>query len=101
MSRSTSSTPPSTRASASWRGAPEMDAVKPAGATQRREGWRGQLARALDSDLLASFLSEKLTVLAAIVTLVLVLAALLAPIVAPHSPFDLSTISIIDANMPP
>src|SRR5207302_1060222 len=31
----------------------------------------------------------------------LVLAALLAPVVAPHSPFDLSTISIIDANMPP
>jgi len=78
-----------------------VDAVKPAGAMERREGWRGQLARALDSDLMASFLSQKLTMLAALITLVLVLAALLAPLVAPHSPFDLSTISIIDANLPP
>src|SRR4051794_41606428 len=71
------------------------------GAIERREGWRGQLARAWDSDLLASFLSQKLTIVAALVTVVLVLAALLAPLIAPHSPFDLRTISIMDANLPP
>jgi len=71
------------------------------GTIERREGWRGQLARAWDSDLLASFLSQKLTIVAALVTVVLVLAALLAPLIAPHSPFDLRTISIMDANLPP
>jgi peptide/nickel transport system permease protein len=67
----------------------------------RREGLRGQLARAWDSDLVASFLSQKLTMLAALITVLLVLGALLAPVIAPHSPFDLRTISIIDANLPP
>jgi peptide/nickel transport system permease protein len=70
-------------------------------ATERREGWRGQLRRALASDLLASFLSQKLVMLAAAVTAILVLAALLAPLIAPHSPFELRTISIMDANLPP
>ncbi|ESR24815.1 ABC transporter permease [Lutibaculum baratangense] len=62
---------------------------------------RGILARSLDSDLLHSFLASKVTVLAAIVTAVFFLGALLAPLIAPHDPFDLRQISIMDSLVPP
>lgn len=69
--------------------------------SEASEASRSALARFLDSDLLHSFLSSKVTVLAAITTLGLMLAALFAPIVAPFNPFDLAQISILDARIPP
>ena len=62
---------------------------------------RSIIARAADSDLLHSFLQSKVTVLAAVVTLVFFVGALLAPLVAPHDPFDLTTITIMDSLLPP
>ncbi len=62
---------------------------------------QGRLARALDSDLFHSFLRSRITVLAALGTLVLFLLAFLAPWIAPHDPFDLASISILDARVPP
>jgi peptide/nickel transport system permease protein len=59
------------------------------------------LSRVLDSDLLHSFLKSKLVVLAAIVTLMLVALSLLAPWIAPHDPFDLKSLSLLDSHMPP
>jgi peptide/nickel transport system permease protein len=67
-------------------------------AAPRRSGW---ITRFLASDLLHSFLSQKLVVFAALVAAVLIVAAFLAPLIAPHTPFDLKTLSIIDANTPP
>jgi len=61
----------------------------------------GRLARALDSDLFHSFISSKVTVLAAIVTLVMMASALFATWVAPYNPFDLTTIDLLDARIPP
>ena len=55
----------------------------------------------LDSDLLHSFLQSKLVVAAAIVTLLLVGAAVLAPLIAPHDPYDLKSLSLLDSNNPP
>jgi peptide/nickel transport system permease protein len=60
-----------------------------------------RLARVLDSDLLHSFLKSKLVVLAAIVTLILVLLSLLAPWIAPHNPFELKSLSLLDSHTPP
>lgn len=62
---------------------------------------RSLFTRAADSDLLHSFLQSKVTVLAAVVTLVFFLGALLAPLIAPHDPFNLITISIMDSLLPP
>lgn len=59
------------------------------------------LAKILDSDLLHSFLSSKVTVLAAIITVMFMLAALFAPYIAPFNPFDLAQLSILDGNLPP
>lgn len=39
--------------------------------------------------------------IAAAVTAIFMLAALLAPLVAPHNPYDLSTLSLLDAFIPP
>ena len=61
----------------------------------------GRLATALDSDLLHAFLRSKTTVAAAVVTVLLVLAAVLAPWIAPHNPFDLKQLNLLDSHLPP
>ena len=53
-------------------------------------------ARLADSDLFHSFIHSPLTVLSALVALVLVSAALLAPVIAPHNPFDPATLNLMD-----
>jgi len=58
-------------------------------------------ARLWDSDVAYSFRSSPVAIGAAIVTLALALAALFAEWVAPHNPFDLATISLLDASLPP
>ena len=80
---------------------PLADTTPKAGAGQPRGGLRSGLARLADSDVLHSFLRSKLVVLAAAVTAAMVLAAVLAPWIAPHSPYDLSTVSLLDAHNPP
>ncbi len=59
------------------------------------------LARLLDSDLLHSFLRNRLVVLAAIVTLAFVVMSLLAPWIAPHDPYDVRTLNLLDSHTPP
>ena len=61
----------------------------------------GRLRRAMQSDLLHSFLRSKITVAAAAVTLALVLLAIFAPWLAPQNPFDPASISLIDSLDPP
>jgi peptide/nickel transport system permease protein len=59
--------------------------------------WR----RFVDSDLWWSFRRSHVTVVAAVVTLLLVGAALLCPWIAPYNPFDLASLSLLDAMIPP
>ncbi len=59
------------------------------------------LARAADSDIWWSFKSSKLTVVAAAVTLLIILASFLSPVLAPHTPFDPGTLSLSDGLKPP
>ncbi|MBD1549068.1 ABC transporter permease [Roseibium aggregatum] len=61
----------------------------------------GLVARIIDSDMFHSFLRSRITVLAAIGTLILFFVAFFAPLVAPHDPFDLASVSILDARVPP
>ncbi|MVA98388.1 ABC transporter permease subunit [Nitratireductor sp. CAU 1489] len=62
---------------------------------------RGPLRRAIESDLWYSFTRSPVTVVSAAVTLVMILSAAFAPLVAPHNPFDPATISILDSFYPP
>ena len=59
------------------------------------------LARAYDSDLCYGFRRSRVTVAAATVTLVIFAGAGFAPWIAPHDPFDLATVSLLDARSPP
>jgi peptide/nickel transport system permease protein len=59
------------------------------------------LARLWDSDVAYSFRSSPVAIIAAAVALVLMVSALFAEWVAPHNPFDLATINLLDASLPP
>ena len=54
-----------------------------------------------DSDIVYSFMRSNVTIAAAAVTLLIVIAALLAPVLAPQDPYDLRQLSIIDSHIPP
>jgi peptide/nickel transport system permease protein len=55
----------------------------------------------VDSDLFYSFRKSRVTVIATLITLAMVLAAALAPWIAPHNPFDVATLSLLDSELPP
>jgi peptide/nickel transport system permease protein len=61
---------------------------------------RGRIAAALDSDLLHAFLRSKITMAATLVTILLVLAAVLAHWIAPQDPFDLRQLNLLDSHLP-
>ncbi|MDJ1158943.1 ABC transporter permease [Chelatococcus sp. SYSU_G07232] len=65
------------------------------------EGAPGLVARLKDNDLVASFLASKMTMVAAVVTVVLVAAALFAPWIAPTDPFDPAKVDLLDSHLPP
>jgi peptide/nickel transport system permease protein len=62
---------------------------------------RDGVRRALDSDIFYSFRRSRITIVAAVTALVLILSAVFAPWVAPHTPMDLTTIDLMDAELPP
>lgn len=57
--------------------------------------------QAADSDIWWSFKSSATTVVAAAVTLLIIAMAFLAPVIAPHTPFDPGTLSLSDGLKPP
>ncbi|GAB4481206.1 MAG: ABC transporter permease [Burkholderiaceae bacterium] len=59
------------------------------------------LARWWDSDVAYSFRRSPVAIGAALVAFVLIVGAVFAEWVAPHNPFDLATINLLDASLPP
>jgi peptide/nickel transport system permease protein len=60
-----------------------------------------RLQRILDSDIFYSFRRSPMVVACAVITFVTIVAALLAPWITPHNPFDLRTLNLLDAFTPP
>jgi peptide/nickel transport system permease protein len=58
-------------------------------------------ARFLDSDVLFSFRRSPIAIISALVLLVLVLGAVFANWIAPHNPFDVASLSLMDSFKPP
>ena len=56
---------------------------------------------AWDSDLAWSFRQAPLVMVAALMSTVIVLAAVLAPLIAPHDPFNPATLNLMDGFTPP
>ena len=61
----------------------------------------GALRRVFDSDIFYSFRHSPVTVVAALITLLGFIGAICAPWLATQNPFDLRTLSLMDANLPP
>jgi peptide/nickel transport system permease protein len=59
------------------------------------------LSRVFDSDLWWSFTRSPVVVVSAVVALTMILSALAAPWLAPHDPFNLATLDLLDAFTPP
>ncbi len=59
------------------------------------------LDRAVDSDIWWSFKSSTTTIMATVVTLLIIAMAFLAPVIAPHTPFDPGSLSLSDGLKPP
>ena len=59
------------------------------------------LSRVFDSDLWWSFTRSPVVVASAAVALTMIVSALLAPWIAPHDPFNLATLDLLDAFTPP
>lgn len=57
--------------------------------------------RALDSDLFFSFRTSSAAWISATIALVLAIAAVFAPILAPHNPMDVASLSLLDSFKPP
>jgi peptide/nickel transport system permease protein len=64
-------------------------------------GGTSWLHRAADSDIWWSFKSSSLTVVAAVVTVLIVGISFLSPLLAPHTPFDPGSLSLSDGLKPP
>jgi peptide/nickel transport system permease protein len=65
--------------------------------TPRSRVWH----RLVASDLVYSFTRSNIVVVAGLVALLIVGAAALAPLIAPHDPFDLASLDLMDARTPP
>jgi peptide/nickel transport system permease protein len=74
-------------------GTPSVDAA----VLPRLSRWR----RIADSDLWFSFTHSPTAVVAAAIAIVCMASALLANWIAPHNPFDLATLDLLDARLPP
>jgi peptide/nickel transport system permease protein len=78
--------------------APAVPAAAPA---ERRAMPAGRLRAFFASDLFWSFRHSPVTVIAAVVATIVICAALLAPLIAPQDPYDLASLSLLDATDPP
>ena len=59
------------------------------------------LRRFFDGDVWYSFKSSPVAMLAAVIAFVCVFCAAFAPWVSPHDPFDLASLNLVDARLPP
>jgi len=61
----------------------------------------GAVARFFDGDLWYSFKHSPTAIVAALIAFVCIFCALFAEVVAPHNPFDLATLELSNAQLPP
>jgi peptide/nickel transport system permease protein len=64
-------------------------------------GPQGQLARFVDSDLFYSFRRSPVVIASAVVLVLIVAAALMAPLIAPQNPFDPASLNLMDGKTAP
>ena len=61
----------------------------------------GRFRRIFESDLWSSFSRNPVVVISTVVIILFIGAAVLAPWIAPHDPYDLGSFSLFDNDKPP
>jgi peptide/nickel transport system permease protein len=61
----------------------------------------GRWQRFLDGDVWYSFKSSPVAIMAAVIAFICIFCALFAEWVAPHNPFDLASLELMDSRLPP
>jgi peptide/nickel transport system permease protein len=69
--------------------------------TVQAERARSRIAMAWDSDVAHAFRHSPVAMISAAVTLILVLSAVFAPLIAPHDPFNPATLNLMNGFTPP
>jgi peptide/nickel transport system permease protein len=69
--------------------------------TVTAERARSRIAMAWDSDVAYSFRRSPVALISAAVTLILILSAVFAPLIAPHDPFNPATLNMMNGFTPP
>ena len=69
--------------------------------TNTRRVPRTRIGRFFDSDIWYSFIRSPLVILSALICIAFFVATIFAPWVAPHNPFDLASIDLMDSSLPP
>ncbi|MGH8810488.1 MAG: ABC transporter permease [Advenella sp.] len=59
------------------------------------------LSRIVGSDMFYSFSRSPTAIISALMALVIILGAVAAPLIAPHDPFNLASLDLLDATTPP
>ena len=59
------------------------------------------VSRAWNSDMGYSFRTSPVALVSALIALILIVAALFAPLIAPHDPMDVASLSLMDSFKPP
>ncbi len=72
-----------------------------ASAPVARSGVVDILRRFFDSDVWYSFKSSPITIFSGVITLIYFIMAVFGPWIAPHDPFDLAGLSLMDSLLPP
>src|SRR3954452_23152306 len=61
----------------------------------------GTLVSWLDGDVWRAFVHSRVAVAAGLVAATLVIAAAAAPAIAPHDPFDIKSLNLLESHLPP
>ncbi|MEO1638893.1 MAG: ABC transporter permease [Pseudomonadota bacterium] len=69
--------------------------------TEAAKAAPSRLRRALDSDLFYAYRRSPVAVVSSVVALLLILAAIFAPLIAPTNPFDPASLNLMDGFTPP
>src|SRR5215470_7814093 len=77
------------------------DAAVPRPAAPAAGKGAGWFRRALDSDIFYSFRRSRMTMVAAVITILFFLAAILAPLLSVQNPFDPAQLQLINSRISP
>ena len=69
--------------------------------TPATPGTQGAFTRFLDGDIWHSFRHSPMAIVAAVIAALCIFCSVFAPWVSPHDPFDLATLNLSDARLPP